>query len=226
MSIIQYGEGNTSGVLTPLIPFNCIIDTDFGLLSLIGKSFLDTSYFSIDFFSKNSLIEELVKSLYYREEENPLSICMLEETKQFADTFYCDFIEQKYDEILKISMTTEVYNVIELYRLYWEIKPTIVYEKESEIELLNYLKVTKSVPKVKIDEIDFNFYNQFYFKSINDIYCKKFARFIETKMVYIANYKFNLDEENNIAENKNTVAMEINRDKFMLFDIYDRNNLE
>lgn len=220
MSVIQYGEGNTSGVLTPLIPFNCLIDTDFGLLALISKSYLDTSIFNIEFFNENKEISKLVKSLYFREEENPLSICLLD--NNYANDLYTDFMNQKYDDILKVSLTTEVYNVIELYKIYGDIRPTIVYKTESEKRLLDHLKVTKTTQKIQIDEVNFDLYNQFYFKSVNDNYCNKISKYVNTKMVYIANYKFNLDSDNNVKENKNTLLMNINRNKFMLFDIYNR----
>lgn len=227
MSVIQLGEGNTSGVMAPLIPFNCVFDTDFGLLTLINKEYFDSSVFSIDFFNQNSSIKNLVRALYEREEENPLSVCLLPEKKDLSESLYKDFISKRYDSILKLSMPTEVYNILELFKLSGDIKPTIVCESEIEEQFLDKFKVTKGIQKIRVEELkEVNFYQQFYFKSINDFYSDIISEFIDTKMIYIADYKFNVDEERNIKDNKNTLLMGLSRNKFRLFEIYDRNNLK
>lgn len=226
-SIIRLGEGNTSGVMTPLIPFNCIFDTDFGLLVLINKSYFDSSVFSVDFFHKNSTIKDMVKVIYEREEENPLSVCILPEKKELEDELYNDFISKKYEDILRFSMTTEVYNTLELFKLYGDVKATIVCESEIEEQFLKKFKVTKNMQTIRIDELkEVNFYQQFFFKSINDFYCNMISEFIDTKAVYIADYKFNIDENRNIKDNKNTLLLGLSRNNFKLFEIYDRNNLK
>jgi len=53
--MLKPGSVDTGGINTPLVSFDCIIDTDFGLLSLIDKDYLDSSIFDIEFF--NNMIE-------------------------------------------------------------------------------------------------------------------------------------------------------------------------
>lgn len=226
MSIIQFGEGNTSGVLTPLIPFNCVFDTDFGLLSLIYKEYFDSSVFSIDFFNKNHRIKDIVKVLLEREKENPLELCLLPCKLDWANDLYIEFIKTKYTDILNLSMQTEVYNLLELFKLSGDVKPTIVCESEIEESFLDLFNITKNIQKIRIEELKgFNFYEQFFFKSINDFYCSMISEFIDTKMVYISGYKFNMDKDGSIMENKNTLKMQLSRNKFMRFDIYNKNKL-
>ena len=48
---VKFSDNNTFGILLPLVSFNCLIDTDFGLLVLIAQKFFDKSVFSEEFFS-------------------------------------------------------------------------------------------------------------------------------------------------------------------------------
>ena len=44
-SNITYNESNTLNVMVPLIPFNCLFDTDVGLIKLINQEYNDSSVF-------------------------------------------------------------------------------------------------------------------------------------------------------------------------------------
>ena len=228
MAIIQKGEGNTSGVLVPLIPFNCIVDTDLGLMSLISKYYLDNTFFDIEFFKKNNNIRKMVKSLYMREEENPLLLCMINKDKDIADEYYKEFMEKKYDDILNLSVTTELYSLITIFKTFGDIRSTIICKDKREKDLLSKLVNSSTLqcimPKDIIETI--SMYEQFYFKSVDDYYLSILADSIKSKNIYFANYKFNFDGNYMIKDSKYTAILDILRNKCSSIDIYNREKLE
>ena len=92
-----------------LIPFNLIFDTDFGLIKLISKEY------RADLFDKSVLDSDdstIANLLIARPFENPL--CILteynSETKKILDDYYLEFMDTRYDDILKLSVFTGIGN--------------------------------------------------------------------------------------------------------------------
>lgn len=189
------GMGKTSGVMSPLIPFNMIVETDVGLLSLVFKDYLDPRVFNQDFFVGKK-VNQLVYDLYNREKENPLSLCIRDEYTNSCDTFYNQFMEREYDKILNKSVVTEFYRLIRAYNAEPEIKVTVVCEKQQEIDLLKQYENTKNcniVLSSSMTPSNIKSHNQFFFKSIAD--AVPYVKHLKDKSIYIANYRFNKTEE-------------------------------
>lgn len=211
------GQGDTLNVMSPLIPFNMVVDTDFGLLCIVMKKYLDDSVFDVNFF-KGQTIKSLVKKLYFRDEKNPLLLCLRDEYKDKADDFYNQFMEREYEAILGKSCITEIYRLIELYNAQSEIKVTIVCENELEIQLLKKHESLTKANIVLFDEAKkyLRSHHQFYFKYLEDI--KRYTKYLKNRTLYFANYKFNRLEE----ELKNPlVTALINDNRVMAMDIYN-----
>ena len=228
-TIINRDTLNISGITLPLIPFNCIFDTDFGLLKLVYKEYLDPSVFNIDWFKDNNKICNMVLSLYTRKHNNPLMLCLndIDNKEEFANDMYVEFIKEKYNEIVYNSVATEFLNLIKLYTIS-DIKPTILYSNSIELEYMNNFKELKNINKISfIDllESGSDIYEQFFFKYVyNDIYLKTLVDSLKIKTVYFAKYHFNYDEELLIDGSYLTKILE-NKNKILLIDLYDLSKL-
>ena len=223
---------SSTGVNSVLIDFNMIIDTDFGLLTLIDREYLDNEVFSVDWFNQHHIIKELVKALYEREERNPLSEVVLKEKVSYdtIEQLYSEFISTKktYNEILNLSMVTEIYNLIESFKSTGDINIGIVCNNQEELDFLNTLKVTKPITKFLLFDLSpqiISKYNQFYIKYTDSMLTKFISDIITTKTVYFANYKFNInDEKKTVNINKYTDRISANMNNLGVIDIYNKNN--
>lgn len=220
---------NTMGVMSPMIPFNCLIDTDFGLLNLIYREYFDKSVFSEDFFYRHNKINQLVSALYYREYENPIMMIMKEPDTSIADDYYNQFMEKRYSDILKMSMPTDIIRIVRLLKLNGDAYTEICYERDEEVEIINKFPDLDKIKKIKLDDMNPKIvkdHSQFFFKSVNDIYTKGYSPFLELKTIYLGFYKFNIDREENTVIGTPLVAnMYMNHNKIELLDFYNRNNI-
>ena len=222
-TIIKPGSVDTSGINTPLVSFDCIIDTDFGLLNLIDSNYLDSSVFDVDFFNQHHKIRKLVKVLYERENKNPLSICVKNKDIDI-DSLYQEFMNDKYTDILKRSMVTEIYNLLEQYKLSGEVKPTVVCRKEEEINCLKELPLFKQFPILLLNEIeDISYYHQFFFRYIDDEYIITLSPAIKNKTVYLINQKFNGIPDEGLFPKESTKILFNNRNSIHMIDKYNNN---
>lgn len=223
-TIIRPGEGNFTGFF-PLVPFNMLFDTDFGLMKVIYKDYMDPAVFDVDWFKEHNQIRKMTIALYHREIPNPLSVCVND--KEIQDELYHDFITGAYNDILNTSIGTEFNTLLRYWSMTKEIKPTILYSDERELEYMDQFRDLQSFPKVSLDKLfeTIDRYTQFYFKSIyDDIYMDTIADSIFSKTVYLANYPFNRSQ---IFITLSTALQEITSkpNDIKLIDIYSEEKL-
>lgn len=222
--------GNISGVLTPLIPFDCIFDLDFGLLRLIRFKYFDTDIFSKDFFENNDSVVDILSRLYLREHQNPLLMILKEQNVEVAQSLYDDFISKRYEEIVNLSMSTEIFELIRSFLYSGEIKPTIVYRNEIELQFLKGIHSIEKVNKISIDNLlkqdNFNLYQQFFFKDIDNYYLNKLKDHIKSCTVYIGGYKYCCNENDQILLNYNTGQLSMDKNSIVKIDIYNKRKLK
>lgn len=225
-TIIKPGSVDTGGINTPLVSFNCIIDTDFGLLNLIDNDYLDSSIFNIDFFNNHHKIREMVKVLYEREDKNPLSVC-IKDSNYDIESLYNEFMKEKYTDILKRSMVTEIYNLLEQFKLSGEVRPTVLCTAQEEIDCLKELPLFKQIPILLMEELaDVSQYNQFFFRYIDDKYINHLSKFIKCKTIYIINHKFNGIPYQGVFPTESTKILFENRNSINMIDMYNVNKLQ
>lgn len=187
---------STSTTLTPIIPFNLIVDTDFGLIQLIKEKYYDKSVFTAVLEAER---EQIIYFLYSRKNINPLSEFIHEEIDQDTiDSLYNEFIEKEYDNILKRSTTTDFYNLVKIFNNSdGAINPIILCKNESEELFVNKLsKVEEINPPLSTlvgdyNDIDISAYDPIYFKYYTD--SLKVLDKLYGKNLYIANYEFNFN---------------------------------
>lgn len=229
-TIIVPNIGNISGVLTPLIPFDCIFDLDFGLLRLIRTKYFDTDVFSKKFFNDNDTMNDMISRLYFREQQNPLFMTLNEQNVEVAQSLYDDFMSKKYNEIVKLSMSTEIFELLHSFLYSGEIRPTILYRDEVELRFLENIKIIKKISKISIDKLlkqdNFNLYQQFFFKDIDNFYLKKLKDYIKGRTVYIGGYKYCCTEDGQILLNPNTGQLYLDKNLIVKIDIYNKRKLK
>ena len=215
---VVMSEANTLGILNPLVSFNCIIDTDFGLLTLIAQKFFDTSVFSEEFFNNNYNVESLKKSVYNREDKNPLLLCM--KSPRNSDNYYKQFTEEQYGEILQRSMITDLPDAMYTIEASGAVF-TILCKYQSEIDLLDSISFLKKYNKILVDNVDLNMFNQIFIKSLDDYGMDKIkGTNMLDKKIYLARYKFNNLDELDEEDSKMLILLDRLRCEITKFDLY------
>lgn len=188
---------STNSKLTTVIPFDLIVDTDYGLIQLIKEKYYDRSVF-------NGLITarpmQLIYILYSRKNQNPLYPFMdNQEDFESMNNLYAEFLEKEYVNILKNSITTELFNVVKLFNSSdGVITPIILCRNELEETFMSKLsKVNKIIPPIptirgNYDNIDISAFDPIYFKFYSDTL--PILDKLNGKNLYIANYGFNFNE--------------------------------
>lgn len=218
---------NVQGVNVPLIAFNTIFDTDFGLMLLIDRKFLDSSIFNIDFFNNHHTIKAMVQALVIRDEINPLSICFKDPSKKdVMNSLYNEFMDTHYSEILELSMLTGMAEFIKMTELVTsDVKASIVCTKQSEIDMCRK-HIGEKIPIYLLDEISSDFLNysqQFIFKYMHDEYSETLVPKITDKTIYYARYNFNYLD----SENPDPIALQAvkNYNQLSMIEIYSSEKL-
>ena len=224
---LNFSDMNTRGILNPLVSFDCLIDTDFGLLVLIAQNFFDTEVFSEEFFRRNNNINDMKWAVYGRKEKNPLTLCMKDTTD--ADDYYNQFMEQYYDDILERSMITDLAKLIPELATNSGASFTILCRNESEIKLLDTLNILGEYKKILVkDVLEPDSFNQFFIKDFDDEGMLRYSNLIRDKHIYVARYNFNaIDDLNKFDDRFETyILLDNQRCNITKFDLYSRRKEE
>lgn len=229
---IKMGAGNTRGILTPLVPFNCIYDTDIGLIRLIKTEYRDASTFNLNLLDSFSTDKELVKHLRHRKDFNPLIEFMNnKEDIETADDLYKQFRDKQYDQMIRYSVKTGIHRLVSLFPVANEINGTICYYNDIEKSILDrdyaFIKIRKKhIDKVRQDIHKYPI-GQYYFKSVGDFYFSKLAEYIVSNSIFIMDYDYNfLDDMSNFKVTKEIALVEYNRCLINVISAFNDKELE
>lgn len=205
-----------------LINFDCYVDTEYGLIQLIKNNYLDTDVFDIEKLSLPS--RKIFLSLIDREEQNPLSVIAKDNvSKKDLDDYYKEFMEEEYDNILNLSVTTELKSLLELMKSEPSIHVTILCKNEKEKEAL---KDDTSMDNCKIiidnPDNDYSKFTAYYFKYITpDV-----SRFMyQYKTYYFSKYRLNFDDKFNLKESSIINKIIVNGGSVEILDLYNKSYL-
>lgn len=176
-----------------LIDFNCLIDTEIGLIQLIRDNYLDPDVFNVKLLKSSSF--KLLSLLINRKEYNPLYLIANDNiSKQDLDDYYKEFVDTEYENILKKSYITEMERFISLSISEPSIHVTFLCKSPIEIEILKSINSLKRVKYSTIiaGEKDTSIYTSYYFKYITDDLNNYIYKF---KNYYFSSYKLNFDDE-------------------------------
>lgn len=96
------GSNNLNGrVLSVLIDFDLVVNTELGLIRFIRDNFQDDRAFNLETLNKSD--REILSLLYSRKNENPLSIISTEDNLGDIDKLYKSFFDSYEKEIIEHS---------------------------------------------------------------------------------------------------------------------------
>ena len=192
------------------ILFDLIIDTDIGLLKFIQKEFNNPNIFIPGILRERDV--NIMKMIVTdRSQYNPLKTYMIEGTEAYnsADSLYSQFMEKHYEEILKLSTQTSLFDIIRRSSSMGDaVKFDIIckdeLEKQAIISRFKKFKISPSVKIVKkLSDFDVSHYGSIYVKDIRDTL---FFPTFEGKNVIIGNYKFNCEDNLPLVPKKEVTA--------------------
>lgn len=217
---IGFADSNTYGILNPLISFNCLIDTDFGLLVLIAQKFFDTDVFDEEFFRNNNSVENMKYSIYEREERNPLTLCL--KNKEYADDYYNQFFEKYYQGILIRSMNTDLAKSLKSISNSGAVF-TILCNNEMEVNFIRNSKTLNRYSTILSSNTEqLSSHEQYFFKDYQDIPNNLFNEKMRDKSFYIGRYKFTEAERFGEKDAEVFTFIDMMRCVIFKFDLYQR----
>lgn len=226
---IQMGQGDTIGIIRPLVPFNCIFDTDIGMIELIRNEYRSPDIFNIEYLDSFTSNRDLIGILYHRKCLNPLLLFMNnKEDTETADDLYNQFMDTKYVDILQHSVYTGLYKLVSYFNYSEEIAPILAYANDTEEYILSSNKTLSNFKRVNINDIvnTCTDMNVFYFKSASDSYFTISLPILKSKNIMILDYGFNFDEEGGIVATKETATAELNRCQYSIINAYNRKEIK
>lgn len=199
-----------------LVDFNMIIDTDLGLFKIIKERYSNGQFVNGLFFKMND--EVLIYELLMRKEINPLSIVLKKELLDNRDSLYKEFIDVEYDNILKASKGTNILDLMCVYLSTGSADVVVFCKNKSEEQLIN--KYNNELRTIIVDEykdIDISQYDSIFIKDYTQ--CTKFSN-LNAKNIFVARYKFNLDDE--LTPIKDISLLVGKTNMVSLIDIYNK----
>ena len=108
------GTNNLNGrVLSALIDFDLVVNTELGLIRFIRENFQDERAFNLEILNKSD--REILSLLFSRKDKNPLSIISTEENLGDIDKLYKSFFDTYQKEIIDHSTSdSTIYKFVEL----------------------------------------------------------------------------------------------------------------
>ena len=206
-----------------LIEFDCYVDTEFGLLQLVKKNFLDKDVFNINKLYNQSP-RKLILSLIDREERNPLSVIANEGvSKKDLDDYYNEFMKDEYKNILNLSVTTEIKSLIELMKTEPGIHVTFLCKNEDEVNILKDDSSTDNCKFIMEDpNNDYSKFTAFYFKYMDENVLRYLYKY---KAYYFSKYRLNFDKEFNMVEPEIVNKIILRGGTIEILDLYNKSYL-
>lgn len=170
-----------------IVPFNMVIDMEMGLIKLIEFEYYNNFFYNHLLGNDNYMMY----LLQHRKKKNPLSIIAKENTSdEELDDMYHQFMDQRYQDILRLSPNTNIFNLMKMTKNDECIHMTLVFDNEEEEKLFDKRngEVFRRYQGSILDEE--------VLKNNGSLYCKYFDDLkghdeIEGKVIYLADYDFN-----------------------------------
>lgn len=220
------GGSNAYVKPTPVFSFHSIVDEDVSLISYIIMNYYDTSIF--DFSEVLDMdFGKVISIIYFRTVSNPLRLFTKEGVDEsFVDECYEEFLRDKEAEILENGITTEVPNLIRLFKDSAGISPSIFYYNDIQLQALETIDLLKDVEKIHYNDVSNRKHSQIYIRDYTE--AGKFAH-ITDKTFYMCSSKRNIDALEDIKQSPEILQIAMARNQISIYDLYNRdivNNVE
>lgn len=188
-----------NGMTYPVLTFDQIIDTEFGLLDVIYEKYNDRNTFYWALLEAPPKVK--LGLLYNRLRPNPITVVAKDkDNKELMDDYYKQFMEEEYVAILKKSIVTGLYKLLQEFMAQDFISPTIICNSQIEATYLG--KINPEIPsKCSIIVDDKGFKNIIKDEKYTSIYVKNIRDTIpiinnlETRNIFVSGYRYNFEDD-------------------------------
>lgn len=212
-----------------IIPFDMILDTDFGVLKYIQMKSPNSKFFYKSFLGMKDDVF-LRRLIVMRKNVNPLVEFMKDEYINKADDIYNKLITKLYPTVLKCSCETTIFNMI--LRILGTssdtIKVTIACKSKLEQQEINLRlsankKSCRSVIMNYPQDIKLADYENFFIKNIYDM--NDLPADIYQKNIFIGKYGYNMEDDHPDVPLTDIVTPYAMINKINTIDIYSNVDL-
>lgn len=179
----------TDNTIDSIIPFDMVIDPEMGLMKLIEFEYRN-KIFNLEALGIDELTKLYLKQRIYK---NPLSIIIKDDkiTIDEMNDMYNQFMEKRYDDILRLSPNTGLFHLLQMSYRNETVRFTLVCENEEQEKL--FTNRGGKAYSIKIGNIfDDNLLNKnpnIYIKYVEQLEMQN--KKIEGKNIYFADLSFN-----------------------------------
>lgn len=207
-----------------LIPFECVVDIDMGLVKLIKYEYRNKEYFFPGILDgPDDCVEH---ELLIRKNRNPLVVPtnLMKVNEKTLDEWYKQFIEKEYNNIIELSTSTSLADFIKLSSFNTDkiLKTTILCNTEEEAQVIKNRSINQTnIVIADRDGFDVSKYDALYLKDVYDIEC---YTGVIGKSIYIANYGFNLldnDESDDIVLDYTPLIKYLDDNEIRVYTVYN-----
>lgn len=212
-----------------LVSFDTILDLDTGLVELIRKEYADPNIFDIELLKLPDVV--LYSNLYYRPYKNPLytirnrNMKLTKENVQLLDDYYIEFMQEEYDNILRLSKRTDIDELVSTFNSSKDVVVHIMVETDREAEQIKTIDIISGIPIVYKANIGINnSFNQVYLKYFSDY--EKLPETICNTTFYISDCGVNLNVDDNKPRKectKSFLNIIDNRNEIAIYNMYKQN---
>lgn len=189
-------ENNQQSIYTidPLFDFQSLCDTDLGLYRLIKRDYYDRNIFNNDLFDSTNL--NFVKTmLLTRDKFNPLFIFCKENalTNDEIDDLYKQFLDEEYDNILKLSSPTAIMSLAAVSNSVNKIVDvTILCKSQKEVDWIRKYSDKLRCIVSDYENFDIERYDTIYIKDLYTLLSFK-QESINMKNIIFSRFLFNME---------------------------------
>lgn len=209
-------------ILYPVIPFNLVYDTDYGILRYIRDTCKDAPNYNWGVLNMHKIF--LIQLLSNRDDVNPVKLVIEDdELLDCADDIYNDIMEEDYRSVLLRSIPTAIYDYVSmLSSTEGIVKPNILCQRDEEVEFIkkNFEPFKKGKCEILTGKVDANKYDPLFTKVISDMPNMYYN--VGCNTIYLARYWFNveIDEDGKEIPKMNDEILLFEKNQCMIVNMH------
>lgn len=174
-----------------LIPFDCMLNLDFGIIKVLQKYYNNPKFFENNILNNQDLFFRFLTTM--NEKANIIWYLLKEEFKDNADSIRKEIMETEYKRIIEYSEPTNVCTLARQFNRIADgaIKCSIICKNEFERDYIKKLDPSLNAIIDDLYNMDLSIYDSIYIRDIEDIL--KMKKMV-AKNIFIMTYKFNFDD--------------------------------
>ncbi len=180
-------ENNSTNTI--LIPYDCIVDEDTGLLRVIRDKYSNDTVFYMDKIETDDDVQNLVLNEKYN---NPLELILKPDYIEKTEDFYNQFMTEEYENILIASFITKIFEFAKLMII--NKLSDIVFLADNEKQKDSLRKIFGNEVNIMVGSIS----KAIKLEDFDIVFLKRVERIVELEPlqginIYILDYNFNFE---------------------------------